>query len=540
TLSGVTLLGLPAEVYLYGMQYSMMTVSLIFVGIASNYIYLPVFYKLQLTTAFDYIELRFDKRVKRIASVFYTVASLLFLPVIIYAPSLAFNQVTGFDLHIIAPIMSLICVFYTAIGGLKAVVWTDTLQFSVTLCTLAFVLVLGTKSVGGLAAVLERSKLGDRLEFFNMNPDPTVRNTFWAVVLGNIALWIAFIGIDPAGVQRFLAVPSLMDARKCLVIFIVFTIITKFISCFSGLIMYTKYFDCDPLTAGFMKKADQILPYYVLEVAAAVPGLSGLFVAGLFSTALSTLSTCLNALSGIVYKDFVAPFMPRDTSDEKASTLMKIITVVLGLISVLLIFVVERLGTILELMLSLRGITTGPILGIFTMGMLFPVANRKGALCGAIGSVLLMSLIIVQNQIYVWNGIIRNTPKPLDTSGCNITTSTQSVLFNYTTTTLPSTNTIPPSCPSEEPFWLYRISFHYYFLLGALVTMIIGLPISLITRSKEDLFVNPDLLSPFVNRFLRRSAETTRCESVEKELQFIGINKNRAGSKDAAMDKLLH
>lgn len=62
--------------------------------------------------------------------------------------------------------MSLICVFYTAIGGLKAVVWTDTLQFSVTLCTLAFVLVLGTKSVGGLTAVLERSKLGERLEFF--------------------------------------------------------------------------------------------------------------------------------------------------------------------------------------------------------------------------------------------------------------------------------------------------------------------------------------------------------------------------------------
>lgn len=71
-----------------------------------------------------------------------------------------------------------------------------------------------------------------------------------------------------------------------LVIFAIFTFLTKSISCFSGLIMYAKYKDCDPLTAGYIQKADQILPYYVLDIAGDIPGLSGLFLSGLLSTAL--------------------------------------------------------------------------------------------------------------------------------------------------------------------------------------------------------------------------------------------------------------
>lgn len=69
-------------------------------------------------------------------------------------------------------------------------------------------------------------------------------------------------------------------------IFALFTVITKTICCFFGIIIFAKYFDCDPISSGRIKKADQILPYYVLDVAAEIPGLSGLFIAGLFSTAL--------------------------------------------------------------------------------------------------------------------------------------------------------------------------------------------------------------------------------------------------------------
>ncbi|KAF2889983.1 hypothetical protein ILUMI_16190, partial [Ignelater luminosus] len=194
--------------------------------------------------------------------------------------------VTGINLHITAVVMSLICIFYTTIGGLKAVVWTDAFQLCVTLCTLGCVLIMGTVSVGGFGSIWEKGNLGDRIELFILNPDPTRRNTFWSVLIGTTFLWTAAIGGNPATAQRFLAVSSLSDAKKVLVIFVVLTVITKMICCFSGLIMYARYIDCDPLTAGYINRPDQILPYYVLDVAAHIPGLSGLFVAGLFSTAL--------------------------------------------------------------------------------------------------------------------------------------------------------------------------------------------------------------------------------------------------------------
>lgn len=94
----------------------------------------------------------------------------------------------------------------------------------------------------------------------------------------------------------------------------------------------------------------------------------------------STLSTILNALSGIIYKDFVDPFMPATTSERKASNIMKLITLVVGVVCTGLIFIMEKLGTILQLLLTLSGITGGPVLGLFTMGVLLPTVNTKVSL----------------------------------------------------------------------------------------------------------------------------------------------------------------
>lgn len=69
-------------------------------------------------------------------------------------------------MFVVTPLISAVCIFYTTIGGLKAVVWTDTLQFLVTLGTLLSVLIMGTYSVGGIGVILEKARAGDRLEFF--------------------------------------------------------------------------------------------------------------------------------------------------------------------------------------------------------------------------------------------------------------------------------------------------------------------------------------------------------------------------------------
>ncbi|KAF2892442.1 hypothetical protein ILUMI_13727, partial [Ignelater luminosus] len=509
SVSGVALIGVPAEIYLFGTQFSIMVISIIIMGFIVNFIYLPVFHKLQIVSIFEYLELRFDKKVRSSTSVLYVVASMIGLPLIVYAPSLALNHVTGFNLHVTALFMSLLCIFYTSIGGVKAVVWTDTLQFTITLTTFFCVLVMGTISAGGLSVIWERAREGDRLEFFNMDLDPTTRSTFWSVMIGNLFLWTLYVGVSQGTLQRFLAVPTYRDSQKVLIVLIAFTIITKLIGSFSGLIVYAKYYDCDPYTAGLMKNPDQIIPFYVMDVATQLPGLGGLFVAGLFTTALSTLSTLLNALSGIIYKDLVDPFMPATTSERKASNIMKLITLIIGLLGTGLIFIVERLGTILEILLTVTGIIGGPVLGLFTMGVLLPTVNTKGALTGVFSSIACMLFIAGGHQRLVWNGIIKTVFKSLETYGCNIT-------FNATINSIATQNVTMSS--QEEPFWLFKISFYYYVFMGTIISMVIGQIVSWIFRSKDDQPVSADFLSPCIHRFLSKSAFETRYCSVEKEM----------------------
>lgn len=144
----------------------MIIVSALIVGIVLIYGYLPVFYELQLTSSFTYLEKRFDRSVRVTASIIYTISCIIFVPIIVYIPALAFNQVTGINLHVITFGISIICIFYTTIGGLKAVMWTDTLQFLLMMFACIPVIYLGLQSTGGFMNVWKSAERGGRLIFF--------------------------------------------------------------------------------------------------------------------------------------------------------------------------------------------------------------------------------------------------------------------------------------------------------------------------------------------------------------------------------------
>lgn len=89
------------------------------------------------------------------------------------------------------------------------------------------------------------------------------------------------------------------------------------------------------------------------------------------------MSAHLNTLAGVLYEDFFSKFLPQKTTDEVANRIIKITVVVAGTICVALVFVVEKLGGVIQISGCLSGITTGPLLGLFTLGMLFPQVGAK-------------------------------------------------------------------------------------------------------------------------------------------------------------------
>lgn len=151
------------------------------------------------------------------------------------------------------------------------------------------------------------------------------------VSVGLTTMWISNVGITPECVQRFVAIPKLSDAIKTCWIFGIGHICIKFAAVYCGLLIFAKYTTakCDPVFNGDVGKYDQIFPYYVMDVARDIPGLPGLFIVGALSAALSSMSSCLNSLSGTVYEDFLRPYLP-NASEKQASTIMKLLTLGIG------------------------------------------------------------------------------------------------------------------------------------------------------------------------------------------------------------------
>ncbi|XP_031347353.1 sodium-coupled monocarboxylate transporter 2-like [Photinus pyralis] len=505
TVSPIAIVGVPSEIYTYGTQVWLMIVSILIAGLINHFVYLPVFYNLQLQSVYHYFEMRFDKSIKNVASLIYILTKLLMMPIIIYASSLSLNQVTGINLHVIAWVIAGVCIFYTTIGGIEAVAWTDSLQVLISFGTILYVLAKGISLVGGVDEVWTKSSDGQRIEFFNMNPDPTVRNTFLSVVIGNIFLWLGFLAIPPAGVQRSISLPSLQRAKRANMVTTILAGLSKLLCCFLGLVVYAKYANCDPFSIGLIKKLDQIFPYFVTDIGKSVPGLSGLFVAGLCTTTLGVLSTFFNSISAICYLDFFIHILPKGGKWANSSTVLKVITAIVGIISVSLVFVAEKLGSLFELLHCVHGITEGPLLGAFTLGLLIPRSNARGALIGVLSSVGIMSYLIIQHQIYVWDGAISYPPKPLRTTDCNATYLNQSLV-----------TTITPI--SEAPLWLFRLSFQYYTGIGTALTILIGVLISVLTTKDSE--VDPALVIPCVRRFCSPKSQA------EFELKNNLLNEN--------------
>ena len=162
-----------------------------------------------------------------------------------------------------------------------------------------------------------------------------------------------------------------------------------------GLLTYSRYKDCDPLTSKIVSKHDQLLPYFITDIGASIPGISGLFVAtiasaslryyfcfsyGVYASCCSSMSSNLNALSGVLYKDLVCLFLKDKSTEKRGSNILKAIVLVVGVFCTCLVFAVDKLGEVLSVTLTVCGITQGPLLGVFTLGALFPSANHH--VCG--------------------------------------------------------------------------------------------------------------------------------------------------------------
>lgn len=488
-ITAIELLGNPAEMYEQGTQFWMTCVAFVLVVPITSYLYLPVYMKLRLTSSYEYLNLRFDRHCRLLASGLYMLQMILYTSVAVYAPALALSHVTGLNTYIAVTLVYVVCIFYASQGGMKAVIMTDTFQAAVLLGSLFLIVGYGLAWEGGISSVWKVNEESGRMEFFNINPNPTIRHSFWSVVVGGTIYWTTMFCSNQASVQKYLSVESIGQARTALWVSAAGMTIIYTVNFLTGMVLYSTYKDCDPLLAKYISGQDQLLPLYVMNFMGSLKGMPGLFVAGIFAASLGTVASALNSLAAITCEDIFQGLFKIELPARKGAIYARWISIFFGALSFALVFVVERLGSVLQVALSFNGMVGGITLGLFSLGMFVPWANAKGAISGAITSLLIVLWIGLGAQIAVFNGQIHLDSKPVSTAACPC--------ISNTTTTVP----IHPDNDDNEAFFIYKISYLWYSAIGCILTMLVGILVSFATGFQNPAALDHDLLSPPIASF---------------------------------------
>ncbi|NXQ21148.1 SC5A8 protein, partial [Peucedramus taeniatus] len=505
-MSAVTVLGTPAEIYRYGAIFCIFAFTYGLVVLCSAEIFLPVFYKLGITSTYEYLELRFNKYLRLCGTILFLIQTAsklqscsmtLYTGIVIYAPALALNQVTGFDLWGAVVATGVVCTFYCTLGGLKAVVWTDVFQVGIMVAGFSSVIIRAVVVQEGIGRIINDSYHGGRLNFWDFDPNPLQRHTFWTIVIGGTFTWTGIYGVNQSQVQRYIACKSRFHAKLSLYINLVGLWAILACATLCGLALYSIYKDCDPWTANQVSALDQLMPYLVLDIMRDFPGLPGLFVASAYSGTLSTVSSSINALAAVTVEDLIKPYL-KSLSEKKLSWISMGMSLFYGGVCIAMAAVASLLGGLLQAALSIFGMVGGPLLGLFSLGILCSFANGIGAFVGLVSGFIVSLWVGIGSQIYPPLPE-RTKPLYLSTAGCNISSG------NLTSTEIPLT-TVFSTPGAERPAladnW-YSLSYLYFSTLGTLVTVVVGIVISLLTGGLKQntdpkfLLTKEDFLSNF-------------------------------------------
>jgi len=479
-LSAILILGTPGEMYASGAQFWVSVLAFVLILPVASLFFIPIFYRCGLTSVYEYLEYRFQNSLLRgLCVLFYLVQTSMYMAIALYAPSIALSFVTSLSLEVSMISTAAVATLYTTFGGLKAVVWADVLQASVMAAGMIAIVVQGSINVGGFANIFYINANHSRMDLFDFNFDPWQRHNFWNLFFGTFSLWLTVMGVNQSSIQRYISLPTLNKARIAALLNAPANILYMSLACLSGLAIFATYADCDPLKMGLIEKKDQLVPYFVLDQMSYLTGLPGLFVACIMSGALSTLSSGLNSLAAITWQDFLSNigYFQRLSAAGQAWT-TRVVSFLYGCLAVGLGFMVSKLGGVLQASLAINGALSGPVLGIFVMGIFLPFTNGKGCVIG----------LLAASSISLWAVFgayaLEKHPVPLPTSvagcGANLTSLVSTTLAPNILTT---TTELPPEL--EEPGWVeqyvYGLSYMLYNLGGCVVCIIIGSIASLLT-----------------------------------------------------------
>ncbi len=357
---------------------------------------LPAYFRRELYTAYELLERRFGLRTRHTTAGVFLITRALAEGVRIAAIGKVPSVALGWGATLAVLLVTGLALAYTFEGGLRAVIWTDMLQYF--LCVIgsivAYVLALHAVPGGwtGVREIAAAAAGGSKLRVFDFTFSLTRSYTFWSGVIGGTFLTMASHGTDQTMVQRLLAARNEGDAKKALLAsgFLVFAQFALLL--FLGLALYAySVHAAIPLAAG--GDYDLVFPEFIVR---ALPGsIQGLVLAGIFAVAMSNASGSLNSLASSGIMDFSR--RRAETTEQQARAGIEMVRrsrlLTLGWGILLGVLGLVRWGPVLEAGLTIASLAYGAMLGVFLLGTTTRGATESGAIFGMLSGLAAMLAI---------------------------------------------------------------------------------------------------------------------------------------------------
>ncbi len=371
-----------------------------------SWVFIPVFQRLQLISAYEYLERRFDRRVRLCGSFFFSAYTLGWMGTMLYASALLLQSsldLSGAQLVWAVVLVGLFTTAYAAAGGVRAIIWTDVSQTLVLGGAVAAILFLAVNRIdGGLATVWSVGLEQGKLEMFDLRFDFAARSNFYSACAYGIFVYLAHHAVSQSYVQRYAATPDVPSARRALVLHGWMVAVISALFILLGTTIFV-YYQVHPVSAGQplpeLAKQDQIATHFVRN-ALAFPGLLGLLLAGLFTAMMSSIDSGVNNLTAVATSDWLSG---RDLSVRNS----RLLCALFGAAAVVTALAVPVLGSnVFDVVMRLGGALFGPLLGLFALGVLSSRSNAPGALLGLLVGLLALAWAMQTDLSHWWYGAI--------------------------------------------------------------------------------------------------------------------------------------
>jgi SSS family transporter len=386
-LSSITYMSLPAKAYVTDWSYFFVNLAILAVAPLVIVVYLPFYRRLNVTSAYEYLEKRFNLAVRLFGSASFILFQVGRMAIVLYLPAIALATVSSLDVYTCILLMAVLCIIYTMLGGIEAVVWTDVVQTFVLMGGALVSLFLVIRHIdGGLAAWYTIASQDGK--FF-------ARTVWWSNDLATASVAVLFIGslfnnmvsytASQDVVQRYMTTPSEAKAARSIWTNALLVLPATILFFALGTAFFV-FYKAHPERLSAAIANDQILPLFVVRELPV--GIAGLVIAGIMAASQSTLSSSLNSVSAAFMTDFYQRFRPGQ-SERHNVLLARTVVLLAGVVATISACLLVPMGiaSLFDTFQTVIGLTGGALAGLFALGIFSRRAHGYGALAGALASV---------------------------------------------------------------------------------------------------------------------------------------------------------